>query len=544
MKLLVPILIAFATCWHLTSNAKQEVVTEVNAAIVYTQGAQLKRFKKINLKKGENIIRFTDLERTINANSIQLFGRQGNSGFTVVYTQFSQENKKIEGLDKKNKMFQDSLLFLGREIDITKYKIQNLTKEKELIHNHNRIEGQAENTFVSRLGELADFYRSRLDQIDQKLHDLQIKKFNLNELSNAVRARQSNVTSVGQMGVIEAKIYAQKDLQASIELNYLVQQVNWTPFYEIKSAGFGKPLKTVCKGTVNQNTGVAWDNVKLTLSTKKPEVLTEVPKVHPWVLYFQNKRNNYTNSNQLIYSGAISNSSVPLSAASTITPNSSNTANYLDQFKHATHKMINKEYDSNIKFDVSGQQGVAIMVLEEFEMEAEYVYYAVPKYNPNVFLLAQIAKWKQYDLIPAYSTIFIGGSYVGKVFLDPTKAEDNLQMMLGKERGINVERRKINQYSEKKIKLSGGIETTEIGIEIIVHNNLGKEVDLVIKDQVPIVNAGETEIEVNVKNISKAKKNQKTGTLTWAYKLKPQKFNKHEIIYEVKKPKGKFIGNF
>ncbi len=544
MKLLVPILIAFATCWHLTSNAKQELDTKVNAAIVYTQGAQLKRFKKINLKKGENIIRFTDLERTINANSIQLFGRQGNTGFTVVYTQFSQENKKIEGLDKKNKMFQDSLFLLGREIDITKYKIQNLTKEKELIHNHNRIEGQAENTFVSRLGELADFYRSRLDQIDQKLHDLQIKKFNLNELSNAVRTRQSNVTSAGQMGVIEAKIYAQKDLQASVELNYLVQQVNWTPFYEIKSAGFGKPLKTVCKGTVNQNTGVAWDNVKLTLSTKKPEVLTEVPKVHPWVLYFQNKRNNYTNSNQLIYSGAISNSSVPLSTASTITPNSSNTANYLDQFKHATHKMINKEYDSNIKFDVSGQQGVAIMVLEEFEMEAEYVYYAVPKYNPNVFLLAQIAKWKQYDLIPAYSTIFIGGSYVGKVFLDPTKAEDNLQMMLGKERGINVERRKINQYSEKKIKLSGGIETTEIGIEIIVHNNLGKEVDLVIKDQVPIVNAGETEIEVNVKNISKAKKNQKTGTLTWAYKLKPQKFNKHEIIYEVKKPKGKFIGNF
>jgi len=544
MKLLLPTLIAITMCWQLTSNAKQEVNTKVNAATVYTQGAQLKRFKKINLKKGENIIRFTELERTINANSIQLFGRQGNTGFTVVYTQFSQEFKKIDGLAKKNKMYQDSILLLGRAIDIKNYKIQNLTKEKELIHNHNRIEGQEENTFVTRLGELADFYRDRLNQIDQNLHDLEIEKYNLNVLSNAVKTRQSNVTSAGHMGVIEAKIYAQKDVQASLELNYLVQQVNWTPFYEIKSAGFGKPLKTVCKGTVNQNTGVAWDNVKLTLSTKKPEVLTEVPKVHPWVLYFQNKRNDYTNSNQLIYSGAISNSALQMNTASTITPNSSNTSNYLDQFKHATHKMINKEYNSDIKYDVSGEQGVAIMVLEEFEMEAEYVYYAVPKYNPNVFLLAQIAKWKQYDLIPAYSTIFIGGSYVGKVFLDPTNAEDNLQMMLGKERGINVERRKINQYSEKKIKLSGGIETTEIGIEIIVHNNLGKEIDLVIKDQVPIVNAGETEIEVNVKDISKAKKNEKTGTLTWQYKLKPQKFNKHEIIYEVKKPKGKFIGNF
>lgn len=537
----------------LFASSANDITTKVDEAIVFTQGAQLSRQKRISLKKGENIFRFTGLENDVNANSIQLFGVQGNEGFTIVYTRFGRESTTpVVGLDRKVKAITDSIQVVQRKMTLRNNKIANLQKEKQLVQNHNKIEGQAGESFVARLGELADFYRVRTNEIDRLIADLEYENSQLSNLSIQLNGRLNIYQRSSEMGVVEAKIYAQKALSVNLELNYLVESVSWTPFYEIKSKGFEYPLSTICKATINQNTGIEWKNVKLTLSTKKPEVLAAIPKVHPWILYFQNKRKDYSSSNQLMYTGAISNASIsnaslPLelsgSYENTSTgPSTPNTTDYLERFKHATHKMINKEYESKLEYNISGNDGVAVMVLEEFEMETKYIYYAVPKYDCNVYLLAEISKWKQYDLIPAFGNIFLGGSYVGKLFIDPSAVEKDLQLMLGKDQDITVERRKIKQYSEKKMKISGGIETTEIGIELIVKSKKNYPVDLVIKDQVPVSKS--EEIIVNVKNISKAKKHDKLGILTWAYELEARGEKEHEIVYEVKKPKGKFVGNF
>ncbi|MFT5819138.1 MAG: hypothetical protein ACI8ZM_000361 [Crocinitomix sp.] len=555
MKFILSItFIFFLFSTSLLANSTIDLVTKVDEATVFTQGAQLTREKRISLKKGENVFRFTGLEQAVNANSIQLFGTRGNEGFTVVYSRYFQESKPKIGIDRTIKAIRDSIQAVAIKMTARNNKIGNLQKEKQLVQNHNKVEGQAGETFVARLGELADFYRNRTNEIDQLIMKLQAENLHLSNLTNGLNSRLAIHQRNTNMGVIEAKIYAEKAISVNLELNYLVDNVSWTPFYEIKSKGFEYPLNTVCKATVNQNTGVEWKDVKVTLSTKKPEILAAIPKVHPWVLYFQNKRTDYSNSNQLLYSGAISNgaisnASLPLelsgsyeNVSANTGPSTPNTTDYLEQFKHATHKMINKEYEGTMKYSISGDGGVAVMVLEEFEMETKYIYYAVPKYDCNVYLLAEISKWEQYDLIPAFGNIFLEGSYVGKLFIDPSKVEEELQLMLGKDNEITVERRKIKQYSEKKMKLSGGIETTEIGIELIVKSKKKFPIDLVIKDQVPISKS--VEIVVNVKNVSRAKQNGKTGTLTWAYELAPGEEKEHEIIYEVKKPKGKFVGNF
>ncbi|NOQ71076.1 MAG: mucoidy inhibitor MuiA family protein [Crocinitomix sp.] len=553
MKFILSITFAlFLFSPSLLANPTVDLTTKVDEATVFTQGAQLTREKRISLKKGENVFRFVDLEQAINANSIQLYGMQRNEGFTVIYTSYFQESKPKIGIDKAVKAIRDSIQAVASKMTTRNNKISNLQKEKQLVQNHNKIEGQAGETFVARLGELADFYRNRTNEIDVLIMKLEAENRHLSNLTGGLNKRLSVLERTTNMGVIETKIYAQKAMTVNLELNYLVDNVSWTPFYEIKSKGFEHPLNTVCKATVSQNTGIEWKDVNVTLSTKKPEILAAIPKVHPWALYFQNKRTDYSNSNQLMYSGAISNASIsnaslPLELSGSYQnvntgPSTPNTTDYLEQFKHATHKMINKEYESTMKYSISGDGGVAVMVLEEFEMETKYIYYAVPKYDCNVYLLAEISKWKQYDLIPAFGNVFLEGSYVGKLFIDPSKVEKDLQLMLGKDNEITVERRKIKQYSEKKMKLSGGIETTEIGIELIVKSKKKFPIDLVIKDQVPISKS--EEIVVNVKNVSRAKQNGKTGTLTWAYELAPGEEKEHAIIYEVKKPKGKFIGNF
>jgi uncharacterized protein (TIGR02231 family) len=539
------LLIALILPQFVFAATSTDTKTTVTRATVFTQGAQLARVQKVNLQKGENTLRFVYLERDINPNSIQLFGVNGNENISVIYTRFFQEAMPQPRRMKLMQEKQDSIAIYQREISVRQSEVNNLETEKRLIEAHNAVGKESEETMVERLSSLAKYYRLSLNEIDQLMYDLTEELEKYTQLKQGAEQRYHAVAAQKNMGVIEAKIYATKEVLIPVELNYLVNQVNWVPFYEIKSAGLTSPLKVVCKATVNLNTGVDWDKVDLTLSTRKPEILCKVPEVHPWVLHFQEEHRKTAAQGHFINNQAISNSHLPLNQPmNTYEPavSAASTSSYLSQFQSTSHKMINKEYNDGLKYTIQGEEGIAVMVLDEFEMEAEYMYYAVPKYDENVYLVAEIEDWEKHDLIPAYANIFLEGSYAGKLFIDPTSLDEKLNLMLGEDPDILVERKKVDQFSDKQLNLLGSTKTTEIEIQINVKSKRKNDIKLVLKDQVPVTK--NEEIEVNIKDISKADKDEQTGTLTWSYTLEAMGSMQHTIKYEVKSPKNKKLYNF
>ncbi len=534
----------FLSTGFVFGNETSRITTSLNKATVFTEGAQLFRTKKIELKTGENTLRFINLEQDINANSIQLYGIGESENFTVISTQFILEESSSLKLLKSIPVLEDSIRRFERKISVLNYKVLNLKKEKDLIFAHQKISQESEETFIDRLSALTVFYREKTNEIDQLIYDYDREKNKLAEAKRATAARLREKQKKQHYGVIEAKVYATKVMSQNVKLTYMVSNAGWTPFYEIKSGGINTPLRVKCKATVKQSTGINWKNINITLSTRKPEVLHSIPEIHPWVLYFQKKLQVYQQQNQLINQQVYSNTALPLNQSISVAPKTdhTNTWQYLSGFKHATHKMINKEYKSNLRYNIDGNNGMAVVELDKFEMETEYIYYTVPKYDQNVYLVAEVERWEQHDLIPAFANIFLEGSYIGKLFIDPTTINDKLNLMLGRDQNIVVERRKINQNEERQRKIINGTETTELGIEITIKNKKSLPVQMVIKDQVPV--SGHEEIEVNHLDISKADLDKKTGILTWKYIQKPKETKTFMIKYEVKRPKQKKIAGF
>lgn len=536
--------ILVALFFSIYTNAASDsvhIVTNVNRVIVFTQGAHVFRTKKVELKQGENTVYFSHLENSIDPQTIQLQAPGNSLIFNLIYAELASENHGPKVSDRNIKPIQDSLDFIDREVNILESQISNLLREKKLIETNSNIGNTDEMTYVERLEKLATFQRIRLNAIDTEIYDLNYQKTKLQAVFEAVNNRLQMRIQYKRFGLIKAKIYVEKAFSGEIDLNYIVQNAGWTPLYEIKANDLASPLEVSCKATVNQNTGVNWDNIQLTLSTRKRISLSDIPQVHPWVLYFHTKHQTYTEANQLINPNAISNMSVPLTTSFTVTPTAPiiDPSAYLDRYQMATHKMINREYNINKINNLQGENGVAVVEIDHFEMKADFAYYAVPKYDPNVYLLAEVPTWESYDLVPAFGSIYLEGSYVGKVFIDPTNLEETLQIMLGKTDDILVERRKIEQESDKANRIIGSLKITNIGIEIIVKSKKNTPVQLIIKDQVPI--AANPEISISVKEISKAQKDDKTGILTWRYTLKPGSTEKHTIRYEVTYPNGKTI---
>jgi hypothetical protein len=66
------------------------------------------------------------------------------------------------------------------------------------------------------------------------------------------------------------KIEADAAQSLEIVCTYLVTQAGWTPLYDLRSDGLGKPLRLIYKANVRNNSGFDWKAVKLALSTANP----------------------------------------------------------------------------------------------------------------------------------------------------------------------------------------------------------------------------------------------------------------------------------
>lgn len=175
--------------------------------------------------------------------------------------------------------------------------------------------------------------------------------------------------------------------------------------------------------------------------------------------------------------------------------------------------------------------------LKTYEIPAAYRYTAIPKLDKDAFLLAEISDWSQYNLLEGESNLYFEEGFVGRSILNPAALQDTLQISMGRDRSIVMQREKVDQYSKKR---SVGSNITESrGYEISLKNNKSQAVTLQLKDQIPVsVNSN---ITVTTGELSGGTLDPITGIVTWEITLPPGGQQKLSLRYEVKYPKSERI---
>ncbi len=175
--------------------------------------------------------------------------------------------------------------------------------------------------------------------------------------------------------------------------------------------------------------------------------------------------------------------------------------------------------------------------LKTYEIPSTYRYTAIPKLDKDAFLLAEISDWSQYNLLEGESNLYFEEGFVGRSILNPAALQDTLQISMGRDRSIVMQREKVDQYSKKR---SVGSNITESrGYEISLKNNKSQAVTLQLKDQIPVsVNSN---ITVTPGELSGGTLDPLTGIVTWEITLPPGGQQKRSLSYEVKYPKSERI---
>lgn len=503
---------------YATEIVKNERIQKV---IVFRNGAQIESKISQLLDKGEYTIVVDELPNSLMENTLQV---SSEGDFAIL----SVECKSgIYTNNKKNKLYssiEDSIEYYQSQIDLDNIRKYSIDQEENLLIVNKNLSSK-QGAQVVDIEDMAELYRRRLPELKKESLRLQKIITQNTERLNAFKQQLNERLAGKNNKQVWINLNVIQPQNIKLTLKYLVNDASWTPIYDIRSTDIGEPIQFVLKANVQQSTGVNWKDVELSLSTGNPANFSNKPELYDWRLFMT----DIVKPKVMEYG---------MGAADEMRMNLPKIAMIQDVGPMAitNEQAVTVEYQIMKAFSINSDGDFKTVEIQTNSSNANYRYLSIPKLDSKAYLIASIKDWDQHLLLAAEANIYLKGDYVTKTYLDPMNIDDSLEITLGSDDGIKVERKMIKDISSKKT--LGSTKKIVQGYDISVRNSKKKMIHIDVQDQIPL--AGDSGIEI--KYVAEgAAYNPENGKLSWTHNIAPGETKKMSFQIEVKHPKNKVL---
>jgi uncharacterized protein (TIGR02231 family) len=556
IKLLLSIALLTST---LLANDKVTVKSTLHSVTVYTQGAQLQHKANYTIKAGLSEVIVEGISPQIAAGTIQVKATGAvvilDSKYEYYYPQ-PQLELVVRDLPPKIKsairVLEDSIRLVNFDLRDINDEIEVLVAARKIIISNGAVKGQGKvNDSIQLLKATVDYYTTKVSELNKKISSLDRQKVKKTDLLSDLNTRLEDLQNYAEQnnptpekkGVprIIITFMAKDAASGRIDLSYLASNAGWTPLYDIRSEAATGKISLTYKAQVRQLTGLDWDDIKLSISTNNPYANKTKPELSPWYIDYQEYRIQLEEKARLRYDAfddAPAVNSTALNMGFMYKTNAwENNALGAEQFTTIVQQLISAEFKIDLNYSITSDNQVRMVLVKQSELTTSIRYYAVPKLDPGVYLVAQMTKLDELQLVPAKANIFFDGTYIGETYLDPTTMDDTLNLSLGKDPNIVVKRTLLkNQCKERMIQDK---KERSFAYNIEVRNLKSSEIELFIQDQIPLTTNPDITIEKS--NLGKGKIDEKTGLIEWQLKLKAKESQSFDYDFKVRHAKDKTV---
>ncbi|WP_294214225.1 DUF4139 domain-containing protein [uncultured Chryseobacterium sp.] len=512
-------------------NAQKPIITKakINAVNVYRTSGELQHSVNLSIPSGVSEIIITNVSDQIDERTIQI--NPNNKNISVLSAQYTTDYISEYNADKTNpavKKVTDSINIVEELIAKADIEQDTSMKTIELLDKNQTVLVGSNAPSVAQLIQLTDYYKSKRTELNNTLASIRKKTEQLK--TKLARLKKNLTTGPGKEesssdGVIILKLLSNGTVNTKMDISYIAEEVSWNPFYEIRGNKLTEPLDVVIKARINQDTGIDWKGVKLSLINGRPSRKNTAPVLNPWFL------NSYKPDERpagQVYGTKSDTISQERNIEEVVVVGFTSKEN-----------QFNTSFDVNIPYDILSNSEDHIVNLKQMEIPAEYQYTSVPKYGKDVFLIAKIKDYIKHNLIEAPANIIFENMYVGETFIKPNQIKDELDVTLGDDKRISVYREMIKDKSN--VKLFSSYQEKTFTYDISVRNNKKEGINIEIMDQVPL--SKDEAVKIELLESSNAKVDEEKGFLTWKIKMASGETKKFRISYKVRYPKDYSIGN-
>lgn len=531
----------FALCAFVSFSQSKSVTAPITDVTIFLSGAQVTHKGDVSLKKGENTLVLSGLTAGMDVNSIQILG---NKDYTILSVKH-QMNYTSKVSNTRVRSIQDSVKLLGFQTSERASLRAVYQEEKAFLQANRSIKGDNGLLIREDLADMADFYRSRMKEIEYKILDLNQTDRENNEKLQHLQTQLSQLQSqnVTNPSEIEFVVTTDEDKKSDVVITYLATNAGWTPYYDLRAEDIESDIEFTYRAKVWQGTGADWKRVNLTISTGNPNVGAQVPALNPWYVNIYTpqayrgraKGESYANDDYEKPAAMASGYMAEMDKSS----RAMNSMQTSASFTTIVSNSVSTEFRISIKYDIASDNQPVEVVMQKQRLKASYKYVAIPKLEAAAYLQADIIDWMQYSLLSGESNIYFKGTFVGNGYIDPALANDTLQLSLGRDNAITVKRDQVKDFC--KTSVFGVKKSTSKAYEITIVNTKKKAISIEVYDQVPLTQ--NADLEVVVEELSGATQEAAIGKVTWKMTVEPEKTEKRQLRFTVKYPKKNLIQN-
>lgn len=297
-------------CAFANAQSTQLLSSTIEHVTVYRKGAQVTRVAIAALSAGETTVQFKGLPHQLWENSLSL---RASGEVTVLSLSQTTDYLDEGALDSLSTALSEQQLSIRDSIALLKRHKNVYQNERSMMLANQSIGGQ-EGVQAEELEQMAALFRQRLLDIENQLRQINLHERQLQE--QLIRVSKAllelNVKAEAPPTVtVKVKLRAEAALQSQLELQYVVPEAGWDPFYNLRIEDTQRPLSLAYKAKVYQDTEEDWEAVRLTLSTGNPYTSNVKPELNTYLLTFDNyyaKRPqpaSYSAPSQRVVSGTV-----------------------------------------------------------------------------------------------------------------------------------------------------------------------------------------------------------------------------------------------
>ncbi|MGW5054423.1 mucoidy inhibitor MuiA family protein [Actinokineospora sp. NPDC004072] len=307
--------------------------------------------------------------------------------------------------------------------------------------------------------------------------------------------------------------------EVDLEVSYVVDGAGWESRYDVRLAG--ERLTVTWFALVEQRSGEDWPECELALSTARPAAGVAVPELDPWYL-------------------DVLSPVVPMAAAALPAPAAYGTARGMAAEIAADTAVVEHGTTANtyrtrrpVAVPADGAAHRATVAVLDLDARVDHV--TAPVQGPEVFLRATAVNTSEHTLRPGRAALFHDAEYVGVTQLDAWAPGEELELALGVDDRVRVERELVRRSTGKAV--LGSTRRLEAAYRTTVANHGPRQARIAVVDQVP-VSRHESVTVRDVTTTPDPAERDDLGRLTWRLDLAPGASAQLDLAVRVDVAKG------
>lgn len=529
--------------------AEINVNSRITNVTVFMQNAQVFKKAPVRLPSGTSEIIFNDVSPYLNKNSIQT---SGLGSFSILNTQYRYHMEaptdKVEKISpailQKIKRLEDSLFVSQLRINRNKKLLQAVKEEHDLLLAHPLISGRSTSDSLGLLVGTTAFMRKELQELAQLEYERSLERRKLTahhavlqKEINELRAftRNKSIRPRGKYHhQVVVTVHSEAATTGTVKINYLVRQAGWSPQYDLKAVDHLSDISMVYKAKVYQRTGEDWNNVRMKISNANPAIGNTKPVLPVW---FINYLRFTKKGNSRYYSEGLAKESISENVSTDdVKFAAKDESRMLHTYTNKVQNFSTVEFNISIGMSIKSDGKQHYLQLKNKKVKTNFRLYLVPKLSKDAFVVARLSGWEGMDLLTGPANIYYGNSFVGRTVVNPSVLNDTLEVSMGRDRSLYVERKKLKSHTKEK--MLNNFKTYHAKYQISLKNKSKGKVELFIEDQIPVTRNQKIEITASE---GKGKLNASNGLITWRVNLKGLERKTFEYDFTVKYPKEETI---